>query len=336
MKKAVFVLLILLCIISLILPVYAADESGETEQVVDASELDAMLAPYLESFGATEKNFGLAFLYTGTGETYYINRDFHVYSASLYKVPVCMRYAEKVSSGELSWDTRYNGATLDWYVMRSLVYSDNNTAGTLILKDADILYGKTYFGFYSGFSQEELEDLGAEYIFTPRFMLNTMQTLYEDPERFPKILDYLKEASPGSFFRKKLEGQYEIAQKYGQYEGKLHTAGVIYTPTPILLVVMCDHMPDQLEAISTLAEIFADYSLILDTRLELLRSPAETPEPPEPVEESPQDAPVPESQAEGHFDENPKSGNTEVIIILCLSISVILLVVSLLMKKKLR
>ena len=46
----------------------------------------------------------------------------------------------------------------------------------------------------------------------------------------------------------------------------LHNAGIIYTPTPILLVVMCDHMPGQLDALDELAEFFADYSLELDKR----------------------------------------------------------------------
>ena len=141
--------------------------------------------------------------------------------------------------------------------------------------DSSIQYGKDAFTTYSGYTPEEIDAMRDKYQFTPRLMLNTLRTLYEEPERFPRIMDYMKEAAPGSFFEEHLGDRYEIAQKYGQYEGVLHTAGVIYTPTPIILVVMCDHVRNQDVAIASLAEFFSDYSLTLDARVEASRKQQE-------------------------------------------------------------
>ena len=228
---------------------------------MDETELNAIVESCLEGCKMTADNFGLAFCYTGTDETFFYQADNRFYSASLYKLPLCMRYAERIAEGELSWDTGYNTRSIDYLVYRSLVYSDNTTAESLILRDKDFLYGKNPYSLYSGFSEEELAQMRNANDFSPRFMLNTLKTLYEEPERFPRILDYMKEACPGDYFRSILGERYPIAQKYGQMDGVLHTAGIIYTPTPIILVVMCDHMYGQREAIERLAEAMADYSL---------------------------------------------------------------------------
>ena len=149
--------------------------------------------------------------------------------------------------------------------MRTLEYSDNDMAGTLYLASG-AAHEPYALAAYSGMEPEELPKLFRHFYFTSRFMLATLQTLYDEPDRFPGIVEHLKKACPKRYFRASLENRYEVAQKNGQYEGVLHNAGIIYTPTPILLVIMCDHMPGQLDALDELAEFFADYSLELDKR----------------------------------------------------------------------
>ena len=263
MKRRFFLSLLLFLTLLFALPVCAADEP----QVLDEEEINELLAPYLAAHKASEKNLALGFLYTATGESYYWNGDTAFYSASLYKVPLCMRYAECIQKGELSWDSKYQGMTLEHLISRSLLYSDNNAAGCLMNMDSGVFDSKDAFAVYSGYSDAEVQAMPNKYRFTPRLMVNTLRTLYEEPERFPRIMDYLMDAAPDDFFEATLSQSYDIAQKYGQWDGLLHNAGIIYTPTPIILVVMCDHMPAQREALSEFAELFADYSLTLDERL---------------------------------------------------------------------
>ena len=249
----------------LVLPLPCRGMEEDAEGLLDEEELSSLLAPYLEKYGATEENFSLAFTYTGTGESYYLNGDKAFYAASLYKVPLCMIFAEKVSRGELSYDSPVRYRPLGELVRRTLEYSDNDTAGTLYLASG-AAHEPYALAAYSGMEPEELPKLFRHFYFTSRFMLATLQTLYDEPDRFPRIVEHLKKACPEHYFRASLENRYEVAQKNGQYEGVLHNAGIIYTPTPILLVVMCDHMPGQLDALDELAEFFADYSLELDKR----------------------------------------------------------------------
>lgn len=265
MKKFSLSLLFLVFSLLLALPALAVDEEI---QVLDKDELDAMLAPMLEEYGATSQNFGLAFYYTATGESYLYNGDQPFYSASLYKVPVCMKYAERVAGGELNWTDIVGFDTLENMFYLTLAISRNDSAGSLVLNDLDLAYGDHPFALYSGYSQEELLALGGNYQFSPRFVLSTFLTLYNEQERFPHVIDELKKASPNYFFRHYLEDRYVVAQKYGQFEGVLHTAGIIYTPNPCILVVMCYHMPRQMQTIEDLAVTFSDYALTLDQRLE--------------------------------------------------------------------
>ena len=327
MKKALACILTLSYLLCCALPVSAE----EPLQVVDEAELNAIIESCLADCEKTETNFGLAFYYTATDETYYYQGENHFYSASLFKLPLCMRYAERIADGELDWETKYDGMTVDYLVQRSLVYSDNNAAGVLFYRDKDMLYGDSPFSLYSDFMEEELAQMREEYDFTPRFMLNTLKNLYNQPERFPRIVDYMKEACPEDFFRGILGDRYEIAQKYGQFEGVLHTAGIIYTPTPVMLVVMCDHMRGQREAIERLAEAMADYSLTLDERrAEIERQEAEclkALETPTPTEQ-PEPTPPPSVQ------EAPSRDKGMLPICLCLGASVLLSCCAALLKKK--
>ena len=332
MKKTLACILTLSVLCCCILPVLAEEPTA----LLDEAELNALVESCLEGCKKNGSNFGLAFYYTGTEETYYYQGDNHFYSASLFKLPLCMRYAERIANGELSWDTAYSGQSVEYLVYRSLVYSDNNAAGALRYRDNEMLYGDHPFGLYSDFSEDELAQMRTAYDFSPRFMLNTLKTLYREPERFPRIVDYMKEACPKDFFRGILGDRYAIAQKYGQYEGVLHTAGIIYTPTPILLVVMCDHMYGQREAIMKLAEALADYSLQLDERLAERRRQEEerikslaTPVPtetPQPVSTVP---PTEEILAEA-----PTEQKRMLPFYLCSGASVVLLCCAALLRKK--
>lgn len=264
--KCLSLLLALLLIPILSLPARAdAEAQEEGESLVDSAELDELLAPMLERYGATETNFGLVFTYTGTGETYMIHPDVEMYGASIYKLPLCMLYAEKVGLGEMTYDTLVKYQPLSTLMEQTLVYSKNDSAASLYFS-TNAPYDDYLLNSYTDLTPEELPQWFKDFYFTPRFVHQTLMTLYNAPERFPGMIDFMKKASPDYFFRKNLEGKYEVAQKYGEFEGVLHTAGIIYTPTPIVLVVMCDRMPAQLEAIEELASFFADYSLTLDQR----------------------------------------------------------------------
>lgn len=114
--------------------------------------------------------------------------------------------------GELSYDSPVRYRPLGELVMRTLEYSNNDTAGTLYLASG-AAYEPYALAAYSDMEPEELPKLFRRFYFTSRFMLATLQTLYDEPDRFPEIVEHLKKACPEHYFRASLEGRYEVAQK---------------------------------------------------------------------------------------------------------------------------
>lgn len=264
MKLLTRIIVLILITAFITLPCSAAD-GEEGVSVLDAEELDALLQPLIEKYELNDSNFGLAFLYTGTDERYFINGDEYFFGASLFKVPLCMLVAEKVSSGELTQDSIFSNVPVTIIEERCIIASNNGFAANIYSafgSEVDELLVS-----YSGIDYADIPESGHRHNYSPRLMLNTLQTLYEDPERFPNIIECMLRTQPDHYFRQTLEGRYDVAQKYGQYGGTLNNAGIIYTPTPIILVVMTEFVYGGMDLIGELAEFFADYSLTMDKRI---------------------------------------------------------------------
>ena len=61
---------------------------------------------------------------------------------------------------------------------------------------------------------------------------------------------------------------YDIAQKYGALKEYNHTAGIIYTPNPFILVVMTEYCPAPDGVIGGYAKLMTEYTLKLDEKLD--------------------------------------------------------------------
>ena len=219
-----------------------AAEDGFT--VIRKGELEELIGDYIEENRIYPYSIGIGFLYTATGEEWYYNGDEAFYSASLYKVPLLMCVSNMVARGELEQDALIQGRPLTQMEEYILTVSNNSYAHILM----------NYFWpdnrdcreLWPALAGMELEDMPKGFAktseFTPRFMTRLMYTLYSDPDSYPMMIDFLKQATPEKFFRYQLEGQYEIAQKFGDYEEFRHVAGIIYTEHPIIVTYMTENV----------------------------------------------------------------------------------------------
>lgn len=271
---------LLLCL--LLLAPAGAFAEGE-EPIFDPEELQAMLDAYIAARGFNPDNISVGYVYTATGDTWYCNADKWYYSASMYKVPLMMILAEKEYNGELTRDSSLKGLTLGQAEELILTYSHNDYAHLMMSVVADTepdcreLY-KNYVDLPEDYYDPDFHDYS---YFTARFMTQVMTTLFNQPERFPNVIDCLKLAQPEHYFRVTL-GNHEIAQKYGSYEDYSarqwnHTTGIIYLPHPIILTVMTLNNPTPEQTIADIAKLFADYSLALDERLAQYEQEQEAP-----------------------------------------------------------
>ncbi len=269
------------------LPAEGSDDCG----ILDGEALTRWMDEYLLQHQITGslQDFSVGFCYTGTGDCWFYDADVFMYSASLYKVPVAMLVSEKEAAGELSQDSEIYGNTLQYLESSALTFSSNESGhalvdymgGTYAGKCADMVtrYASLPDSYYT-------EDFYQYSYYSARFMTQLMKTLYDGgDERFPHIIEYLMPADPDAYLNLTLQDRYQVAQKYGAYKeatGKNnnHIAAIVYTPTPIIVVVMTRNVPNYQNMMAEVGLYLADYALELDALLEeQARQQAETPAP---------------------------------------------------------
>ena len=284
MKIMAKTLLALLLCMALLLPLQTAalaeapDTGTAQESIIDEDALNQWMEEYIKShnLGQNFQEFSVGFCYTATGDCWFYNADKFMYSASMYKVPVSMLLAEKEAAGELTQDSRLEGYTLQYLESSALVNSNNDSGHAMV----DYL-GGTYQGKCSD-KTIQYTDLERDYFpqdffdysyYSARYMTQVMRTLCEGgEERFPHVIEYLLTAQPDSYLNLSLGGKYDVAQKYGAFTERNgndnnHIAAIVYTPTPIVVVVMTRNVGDYQARMAEIGAYLADYSLELDEKL---------------------------------------------------------------------
>lgn len=245
--------------------------SAETVEdgVLDSDELKKLIEDFLDERGIAHDRFRLGYTYTGTNETWYYNGDVWSYSASVYKLPLMMMLAQKVANGELKQDDKVCGVDLTYAETSVLTYSNNDYAHVMIhYFDSERDYREQQVKM----SDVPVEDIPERYYvsshFSPRFVIGVLRNLYENPDQFPNIVECLKVAMPGQYLSRTLGDKYEVAQKYGAYEQFNNIAGIVYMPHPIFIAINTTWVGNAEQVLADAGKLLADYTLMLDARLE--------------------------------------------------------------------
>lgn len=264
------ILALMLSAALLTVPAYAEGDEAPAG-IIDEEQLNEMIAQYVEEKDLNPEKISVGYCYTATGDTWLYNGDKWYYSASMYKVPLMMILAEREYNGELTQDSNLDGLTLAKAEESILTYSNNDFAHLMMHYIGTDRECRELYRQYSDMPAEDYDPDFYDYsYFNARFMTDVMKTLYFENERFPHIIDCLKPAQPGAYFRRDMGTEYEIAQKYGSYKEFNSTAGIVYTPNPYILVVMTKDLSiaGGENVIAQLAVKFRDYTLQLDGELE--------------------------------------------------------------------
>lgn len=293
-KKIISYMVVTLMLFSMSITAFA--DNDEEIKVVDEEYLNSWINDFVVQYGlnTSPASFSVGFCYTATNEMWFYNADEFMYSASMYKVPVCMLLAEKEAAGEITQESLINGMTVKYLESSSIVQS-NNDSGHYVADYVGEGVSKynTYNGKCADMVTKYAPSISGDYYtsdfydwsyYSARFITEAIKTLYEGgEEKFPHIIEYMKQAMPINYFHLKQEGGYEIAQKYGDYiepddTKDHHCTGIIYTPTPIVVTVMSKNIESYEYRIADVAKFLTDYSLELDKKYEALK-PTPTPEP---------------------------------------------------------
>lgn len=238
--------------------------------VIDSDALTALVDNYLRENNRSGSGIAISYCYTGTGEIWLYNGDTFFEGASLYKLPLSMLIDNRIARGDLTPKSELCGMNVMYALERMLVYSDNTVAECLLgLYDSAEL--RALDAQMAGLSEESCPAAYARTNdYSPRLMLGLLLELYRHSEDYPDVIDYMLLASPGRFFRLTLEGQYDVAQKYGSHLPTLNSAAIIYTPHPFLLTVLTASSGGAEVVLGDMAELFAEYTLTLDETFDSL------------------------------------------------------------------
>lgn len=227
MKRIVLLVLVLL----LACPVWAQN----------ASELAPVIEEYMAAHGLNAQNFSMSYYNTVTGESYAFNDKKFMVAASTFKVPVNMYYYELEAAGEIEPDAVLPGVGVPLNKAHglSLVESNNEVSlGMLYAIGGGVFANyKTEMRKYFTMADEEIDYIYyADNYYCTHMMMDALKYLYENGELFSEMIGYMKQAQQDQYFCAGVT-EYEVAHKYGWFEGAVNDVGIIYTEQPFLLAV---------------------------------------------------------------------------------------------------
>lgn len=196
-----------------------------------------------------------------TGEEHYHNGDEYMPACSVYKLPLCMYFAEHLVLGDLSWS-----GSLSYESVRDAVLIDSSNEKAAILLDQ--LGGYTQLrrltAEYTGVPFEELPGSAlADNCYTAREMISVLRTLYAGGERFPDIVEDMRKALPDRFF-KLHEQRFEIGHKPGWLsDGEYpirNDCALAFTSEPIAIVAFTSYVSNAEELLTDYCTAMCEYA----------------------------------------------------------------------------
>lgn len=267
MKKISAAVLAVVWMILLTLPVTAADSLFEqdfplSETAIDYDfqhqDLEQVLTQFRSEYGLNEDNFSMSCYITGTGELHSFAGDMFRVAASTYKLPLNMVYYDMERNGEISPDSYIDGYYLPTMHYETIVNSNNDMAISMLY---DLGTFRRYREIMTRFYDQEYPDryysgnnINSDY------MLAVLWELYCNQDLYPELMENLKIACRGQYFQK-YQTDYEIAHKYGYYEGAINDVGIIFTPQPVLAAAYTENVVYGEDTLGRLAELLTEYSL---------------------------------------------------------------------------
>ncbi len=251
-----------LCLLFVMVPQASAlDSSGDYFK--DRS-WDDVVADLFAEYGIDHDRIALGYYNTVTGEEHFYQPDKYMLGASIYKVPLNMAFAEKIYNGEFDWDTPMPYYPYEYMMRESIINSNNDLSGSLMFT-----LGGSYQGFlnyiaqYLGVDTETVDPQYYNERYTARQYVTCLKTLYHESERFPKIIDTMKEAEPDNYFALH-EDRYEIAHKYGYWQEDwllhMNDVGIVYTDDPIVIVMFTAGVANAYELMADYCTLMCDYT----------------------------------------------------------------------------
>lgn len=251
MKKALCLCLLVLLLVSLLPAAFAEDAEPEGDARFEGRSWEEITEEFVAAAGADESKVSIGYCNTVTGEEHYYAGDRYRDAGSMFKVPLNMIFCERIAAGELDWDDNIRGYTYKYLLHTTIVDSNNENAKLLWLEvgkseNRPYPFYRRAIAPYMGVDPDNVDEKYYENnFFTAEQMIHCLRLLCDNPDRFPGLVDVMKEAERNRFFLQH-EQSAEVAHKYGlNYINNgntlvLNDCGIVYTEDPFCLVVFTE------------------------------------------------------------------------------------------------
>ena len=259
-----------LCLLLLLSPCSLAEEPAPAgDERFEGKTWEQVTEAFIEEHHADIGTVTIGYCNTVTGEEQYYKPDEYMISGSLFKVPLNMVFCEKVANGEIDWDTNIRGYSYEYLLRGTIIDSNNELAEQLwreIGKGAVRPY-RVYREVIAPIMGEDPETADDMYYknnyFTARQMIHCLKELYDHQEKYPRLIDTMKEAEPHKYFLQNPQ-KVEVAHKYGYFaEGSvlyLNDCGFCFTEDPFALVVFTAGIMHPYEFLTEYCALMIDYT----------------------------------------------------------------------------
>ena len=246
---------------------------GEVEEVLQEKEdekIKVLIQGVEEENNLNESNFSF-FYYNVNQKTYYFyNQDTYFTAASTIKMPIAMAYYDEVNAGNMKLDDTLTykegcyavgGGITDYtynvgeqvplqFLIKEAIINSDNTATNILLENWGYKECKYQIAKYS--EVELPENFYSENITSAKYGYDVVSYLYEHQQEYAELIGYLKQSSGGQYLKKYIE-QYEVAHKYGSYNGYVHDYGIVYSENPYLIGIFTKNVASADELIAQIS-----------------------------------------------------------------------------------
>ena len=240
------------------------------EETVDTN-IENLINEIMIENNLNENNFFFFYYNIEEKKYYFYNEDTYFTAASTIKVPVAMLYYDKIADGELNlsdtllydsddYETGDGSTAADYsvgdripisYLLEQTIVNSDNTALNILIHNIGYRKCKEELTKYS--DVDLTEDFYSSNVANVSYYYDVLQYLYQNADKYSELIEYMKISSGGEYLKANLP-QYEVAHKYGSYDGYVHDYGIIYGQNTYLIGVFTNGVTNASDLIANIGE----------------------------------------------------------------------------------
>lgn len=249
-------------------------EKIQTEATED-EKIKNLIAEIKTKNNLTTENFAFFYYNPQTKKYYFDNKDKYFKGASTVKVPVAMLYYDKIRNGEFTEEKTLNYTSEDYevgggttsatykvgdyipisFLLKQSIINSDNTAVNILIDGIGYTECRKQIAKYS---DEQLpEEFYSTNLTSAGYGYDVINHIFQNQENYQELIGYMKQSSNGEYLKKYIN-EYDVAHKYGSYDGNVHDYGIVYSESPYLIGVFTDDVPGADELIANISRQVLD------------------------------------------------------------------------------